>query len=63
MGAYDPETLIILRNALDEAWALLSEDRRASTLKSDVASRILRSAAEGERDPVRLRSGALNGTT
>jgi hypothetical protein len=59
MAAYDPETLFLLRKALDEAWSLLSEERRATTLKSEMAHRILKRAAAGERDPIRLRAAAI----
>ena len=62
MGAFDPETLNAMRDALDEAWALLSKERKAVTLKSDMAHRILRCASDGERDPARLRAAALMGT-
>lgn len=61
MGAYDPETLNALRDALDQAWALLPDERKAVTLKVDMAGRILKRAAEGERDPIRLRAAALVG--
>jgi hypothetical protein len=30
MALYDPETLMVLRNALDEAWALLPENRKST---------------------------------
>jgi hypothetical protein len=59
MGAYDPETLTILRKALDDAWSLLSDERKALIRKSDMADRILRRAETGERDPVKLRTAAL----
>jgi hypothetical protein len=59
MGAYDPETLNVLRGALDQAWALLPDERKAVTFKADMADRILKRAAEGERDPVKLRVAAL----
>jgi hypothetical protein len=61
MPQYDPETLTVLRAALDEAWALLPENRKSEAQKSDMAQRILRKAAEGVRDPVRLRASALVG--
>ena len=61
MARYDPETLIVLRNALDEAWALLPDDRKCESQKSHMARRILKKAAEGVRDPVRLRTYALVG--
>jgi len=59
MALYDPETLMVLRNALDEAWALLPENRKSTGQKSDMAQRILKKAAEGIRDPGRLRASAL----
>jgi hypothetical protein len=59
MARYDPDTLIVLRNALDEAWAQLPDDRKSESRKSDMAQRILKKAAEGVRDPVRLRAYAL----
>jgi hypothetical protein len=41
MGAYDPETLNAMRDALDQAWALLPQDRQKKFLKADMADRIL----------------------
>jgi hypothetical protein len=61
MAQYDPETLTVLRNALDEAWALLPDDRKSEGQKSDMVQRILKKAAEGVRDPVRLRASAFVG--
>ena len=61
MGAYDPETLELLRKALDEAWSSLPNERRAKMLKSEMAFRILKRASEGERDPIRLRAAAVIG--
>ena len=58
-GAYDPETVTLLREVLDETWEKLSPKQRARTQKSDIALRILRLAMRGERDPVRLRIGAV----
>jgi hypothetical protein len=45
-GSFDPETLVILETAFDEAWITL-------------ARRICHLAMEGERDPVRLHDRAL----
>jgi hypothetical protein len=61
MGAYDPETLNVMRDALDAAWALLPQDRKNKFLKIDMADRILRKAAVGERNPAALRAAALVG--
>jgi hypothetical protein len=59
MAHYDPETLIILRKVLDEAWAALPDSSKSETLKSEMAQDILRQAADGVRDPVTLRDSAL----
>ena len=40
MPQYDPETLIVHRNALDEAWALLPDDRKSESQRADMAQRI-----------------------
>jgi hypothetical protein len=60
-GSYNPETLQLLRGALDSAWESLTPDQRARTLKSDMALRILRLAQRGERNPAKLRMAALIG--
>jgi hypothetical protein len=58
-SAYDPETLTLLRRALDEAWDTLLPPQRARITKSELAQRMLKFAALGERDPVRLRVRAV----
>ena len=58
-GSFDPETIQLLRAALDQAWLSLSPGQQAHTTKSFIAQRILKLAAQGERDPVRLRGYAL----
>lgn len=59
MATYDTKTLHLLREVLDEAWGALPEGSKYETLKSEMALRILKKAADGERDPVRLRAFAL----
>jgi hypothetical protein len=59
MAHYDPETLILLRKVLDEAWAALPDGSKSDTVKSEMAQHILKQAADGVRDPVRLRASAL----
>jgi hypothetical protein len=56
-----PETLKLLQSILDDAWESLRPYERARTTKTEIASRILKMAASGERDEVRLRLGALSG--
>jgi hypothetical protein len=60
-GAYDPETLSLLRTALDAAWDALPPEHHLRTTKSELAARLLHLAARGERDPDRLRTKALIG--
>ncbi len=59
MAHYDPETLIILRKVLEDAWAALPDASKSETLKSEMAQHILKQAADGVRDPVTLRASAL----
>lgn len=56
-SSYDPQTINVLRQILDEAWESLPPNRRMD--KSEMAKRILRCAGQGERDPVRLKAAAL----
>ena len=60
-SAFDPQTLVLLETAFDEArWTLKSVGNK--TVKPDELARsVLRLAMEGERDPVRLHDGALDG--
>jgi hypothetical protein len=55
----DPETIALLRETLDDAWACLPPQQQAAMQKSTLAVRILKSAAQGERDRKRLRDAAL----
>jgi hypothetical protein len=56
---FDRETVSLLRVTLDDAWACLPPKQRATTSQSILAERILKLAAEGERNPARLRNAAL----
>jgi hypothetical protein len=56
---FDPETVALLRTTLDRAWDSLPAGQQAVTSRSILAERILRAAAEGERDPDRLRARAV----
>lgn len=59
MAHYDPETLVLLRKVLEEAWAALPEGSKSDTVKSELAQHILEQAADGVRDPMWLRVCAL----
>jgi hypothetical protein len=55
---FDPETVAMLRGVLDDAWSRLPAGQTNVT-RSLLAERILKAARNGERDPVRLRTGAI----
>ena len=57
---FDPETVALLRETFDDAWASLSPELQATLQKTALAERILKSAARGERDRKRLRDAALD---
>jgi hypothetical protein len=59
-ASYDPDTVRILREVLDDAWATLPSDQQTQTEKSALALAILRFASAGERDPTRLSALALD---
>ena len=56
---FDRATVALLRETLEYAWACLPPERRATTSKTLLAERILKSAATGERNPERLTDAAL----
>jgi hypothetical protein len=66
-GYFDPETVIILGSAFDEAWRSLQNSgvyftsaRTAEATRERLAQRIVECAKGGERDPGLLRDKALN---
>jgi hypothetical protein len=62
-GAFDPETIVLLRSVLDEAWESLRPEQQAQRSKSLLAAIILKMAATGERDPIQLRTRAVTEVT
>jgi hypothetical protein len=56
---FDRDTVALLRTTLDRAWDSLPPSQRAVTSQSILAERILRAAAQGERDADRLRPRAI----
>ena len=52
--SFDPETVALLQRILDEGWAALPSEQQVRTSKSDLATRLLKAASTGERDPIRL---------
>ena len=57
-ASFPPETISIMKNALDVAVASLPEPVSSVTVRS-IAETILRTANEGERDPATLQRMAL----
>jgi hypothetical protein len=60
-NSFDPQTLVLLETAFDEAWLTLKAIGNTTVRPDELARSILRIAMEGERDPVRLHDGALQG--
>jgi hypothetical protein len=56
---FDPETVNLLKRTLEDAWNCLPPEQQAATVKATLAERILKSAAEGERNRGRLLEIAL----
>lgn len=56
---FDLKTVALLREVLDDAWACLPLQQRATISRSLLAERILKEAARGERDRDRLIDAAL----
>jgi hypothetical protein len=60
-SSFDPQTLVILEAAFDEAWLTLKAVGNQTVRPDELARSVLRLAMDGERDPVRLHDGALRG--
>lgn len=59
-AVFQPELIELMRAVLDDATAMLPEAQRTSSMKAEIASHILASAANGERNPVALKATALS---
>ncbi len=60
-SAFNPQTLVVLETAFDEAWWTLKSVGNNTVKPDELARSLLRLAMEGERDPVQLHDGALEG--
>jgi hypothetical protein len=60
-GSFDPQTLLVLEAAFDDAWLALKADGNSTVKPDELARSVLRLAMDGERDPDRLRNHALRG--
>ena len=56
---FDLSTVALLREALEDAWACVRPQDRERIARSLLAERILKAAAQGERDRERLIDAAL----
>ena len=56
---FDPELIELMKSVLDDAAAMLPESKRTSSIRAEMASSILACAAQGERNPVALKTQAL----
>ena len=56
---FDLDTVALLREVLDDAWACLRPNEQARVTRSLLAERILNAAARGERNRERLIDFAL----
>jgi hypothetical protein len=57
---FDLETIALLREALEDAWACLRPTAREHLTRSLLGERILKAASRGERDRERLIEAALD---
>jgi hypothetical protein len=60
-NSFDPRALVVLETAFDEAWLTLKSIGNTTVKPDELARCVLWPAVEGERDPVRLHDGALEG--
>jgi hypothetical protein len=60
-SSFDPQTLVVLETAFDEAWLTLKSIGNTTVKPDELARSVFRLAMEGERDPERLHDSALNG--
>jgi len=60
-SSFDPQTLVMLETAFDEAWMTLKAVGNTTVRPDELARSVLRLAMDGERDLVRLHDGALKG--
>ena len=58
-SSFDPQTLLLLETAFDEAWLTLKSVGNKTVNPDELARSVLRTAMDGERDPVRLHDEAL----
>jgi hypothetical protein len=60
-GAFDPETIAVMSEALEAALKKLGDIDQREVMREIIAARIIAVAKLGERDPARLLEAALRG--
>ena len=60
MVTYDPQTVALLNNVVNQAWTSLPRKKQERLTKSLLALRVLEVASHGERNFQKLRDAALN---
>jgi hypothetical protein len=60
-SSFDPQTLVLLEVAFDEAWLTLKAIGNTTVRPDELARSVFHLALEGEREPMRLHDGALQG--
>jgi hypothetical protein len=58
-GSFDPQTLVLIETAFDEAWLTLKSVGNKTVKPDELARCVFHMAMEGERDPVQLHDRAL----
>ena len=58
-SSFDPQTLVLIEKAFDEAWLTLKSVGNKTVNPDELARSVVRVAMEGERDPIRLQDAAL----
>jgi hypothetical protein len=58
-AVFQPELIVLMKLVLNDVTAMLPEAKRTSTMKVEIASKILACAAKGERDPIAMKAAAL----
>ena len=60
---FDPGTVNAMKEILDDAWGRIPHAQQATMQKTTLAERLLKLAAQGERDRERLLDAALRDIT
>lgn len=59
LNILDPEEIVRLKGVLNEVVLALPKQQRSCELQATVAEHLLKLAAGGEKDPIRLKARAL----